>query len=247
MVILNHRRPFIMTKQKKEVNKVTMTEGRCAIIQELFRVALLDDWPARRLYFEGHIGNIDKEALGARRHMNDLEIECKNCKEIFVVRKNEQEYFQNRSILIPEYCPICRRKCRAEEEQERTRAENEARKCKQQKEACVYEALLKDYHVIPLVEVAPQLGEQILYVIGNGFDLMHGVKSSYYDFGKTIGRRSRLRFYLENYLKADDLWADFEGALAKINVGRMCSPYVVDMFLRDMEAYNENATAADFL
>ena len=178
--------------------------------------------------------------------MNDLEIECKNCKEIYVVRKNEQEYFQNRNILLPEYCPICRRKRRAEEEQERTRAENEARKCKQQKEACAYEALLKDYHVIPLAEVAPQSGEKILYVIGNGFDLMHGVKSSYYDFGKTIGKRSRLRFNLEYYLKTDDLWADFEGALAKINVERMCSPYIVDMFLRDMEAYDENATAADF-
>ena len=178
--------------------------------------------------------------------MNDLEIECKNCKEIFVVRKNEQEYLQNCNTSIPEYCPICRRKRRAEKEQERKRAENEARKCKQQKEACEYGVLLKDYHVIPLAEVAPRSGEKLLYVIGNGFDLMHGVKSSYYDFGKIIGKRSALRFYLENYLKVDDLWADFEGALAKINVEGMCSSYIVDMFLGDMDAYDENASAADF-
>lgn len=178
--------------------------------------------------------------------MNDLEIECKNCKEIFVVRKNEQEHLHNCNTSLLEYCPICRRKRRAEEEQERKRAVNEARKCKQQKEACEYEVLLKDYHVIPLAEVAPQPGGKILYVIGNGFDLMHGVKSSYYDFGKTIGKRSLLRVYLEYYLKVDDLWADFEGALAKINVEGMCSPYIVDMFLGDMDAYDENASAADF-
>ena len=73
--------------------------------------------------------------------MNDLEIECKNCKEIFVVRKNEQEHLQNYKTSLPEYCPICRRKRRIEKEQERKRSENEARKCKQQKEACADEVL----------------------------------------------------------------------------------------------------------
>lgn len=50
---------------------------------------------------------------------------------------------------------------------------------------------------------------------------MHGIKSSYYDFQKTLGRNSYLRFALENYLQDDDIWADFENALGKINVGAM--------------------------
>ncbi len=233
-----------MAKQKKKLAKLQGRRNARHYPRSLPRDSCLDDWLERRLYFD--VGDIDGEALGARCHMGDLEIECKDCKEIFVVRKSEQEHFQNSNTSHPEFCPICRRKRRAEEEREKKRAEDEARKCRQQKDACAYEALLKDYHVIPLEEVAPQSGEKTLYVIGNGFDLMHGVQSSYYDFGKTIGKRSWLRFYLECYLKVDDLWADFEGALAKINVEGMCSPYIVDMFLRDMEAYDEDASAADF-
>ena len=84
-----------------------------------------------------------------------------------------------------------------------------------------------------------------MYVLGNGFDIMHGARSSYYDFDKTIGKSSQLRFYLENYLDVDDLWADFEGALAKINVEMMCAPHILDMFLDDMEAFDEDAGMAE--
>jgi len=85
-----------------------------------------------------------------------------------------------------------------------------------------------------------------LYVIGNGFDLMHGVRSSYYDFGSTLGKNSNIRITLENYLQVDDLWADFEGALAKINVEAMSQPYILDNLLDVMGAYEEDAQAADF-
>lgn len=83
--------------------------------------------------------------------------------------------------------------------------------------------------------------------IGNGFDLMHGAHSSYYDFEKTLGKHSYLRFILENYLEADDLWADFEGALAKINVEAMSQPYILNDLLEAMDAYDEDAQAADLL
>lgn len=69
---------------------------------------------------------------------------------------------------------------------------------------------------------------------------MYGVKSSYYDFNKTLGKHSQIRFYQENYLKADDLWADFEGALAKINVEAMCSPVTIDMFWIQWERMKSN-------
>lgn len=94
-------------------------------------------------------------------------------------------------------------------------------------------------------ELEADAGDETLYVIGNGFDLMHGAKSSYYDFNKTLGKHSQIRFYLETYLKADDLWADFEGALAKINVEAMCSPVTIDMFLDTMGAYDEDAGMAE--
>ena len=90
------------------------------------------------------------------------------------------------------------------------------------------------------------MDDKVLYIIGNGFDLMHGVKSSYYDFNKTLGRNSSLRFYLELYLKADDLWANFEEALGTLNVEAMCDPHMIDFWLDNMEAYDEDASAADF-
>ena len=36
MIILNHRRPFNYGKAEKEVHKVIMTEGKHAIIHQLF-------------------------------------------------------------------------------------------------------------------------------------------------------------------------------------------------------------------
>ena len=92
----------------------------------------------------------------------------------------------------------------------------------------------------------PKADENTLCVLGNGFDLMHGVKSSYYDFSKTIGKKSYLRICLENYLMEDDLWADFENNLAKINIGYMCSSFLIDDRLDEMNAYDEDATIADF-
>ena len=82
-------------------------------------------------------------------------------------------------------------------------------------------------------------------MIGNGFDMLHGVRSSYYDFSRTLGKRSSVRFYLEKYLKVDDLWADFEGALGKINIEAMCQPYIIDNFLDINGAYDEDAGAAE--
>ena len=92
----------------------------------------------------------------------------------------------------------------------------------------------------------PKADENTLCVLGNGFDLMHGVKSSYYDFSKTIGKKSYLRICLENYLETDDLWADFEHNLAKLNISSMCSSFLIDDRLDEMNAYDEDATMADY-
>lgn len=79
-----------------------------------------------------------------------------------------------------------------------------------------FEENLKEWNLLSLEEMGESVKEGSLYVIGNGFDMLHGVRSSYYDFSRTLGKKSSVRFYLEKYLKTDDLWADFEGALGKI-------------------------------
>ena len=108
-----------------------------------------------------------------------------------------------------------------------------------------FEENLKEWNLLSLEEMGESVKEGSLYVIGNGFDMLHGVRSSYYDFSRTLGKKSSVRFYLEKYLKTDDLWADFEGALGKINIEAMCQPYIIDNFLDINGAYDEDAGAAE--
>ena len=162
--------------------------------------------------------------------MRDVEVTCKNCNQIFVIRQSEQEYFSVRKRPLPKYCPICRKVHYAKQAQERKQKENQEWQKKKAEDVKRYYSALKDlegqFDIIPLEHVVPDPKEKILYIIGNGFDLMHGVRSSYHDFGNTIGKHSHIRFVLENYLESDDLWADFEGALATMNVEAMSQPFV---------------------
>lgn len=55
-----------------------------------------------------------------------------------------------------------------------------------------------------------------LYIIGNGFDLHHGIPSSYHQFGKFLAANDPETFALaQRYFSDDDgFWSDFEGNLA---------------------------------
>lgn len=55
--------------------------------------------------------------------------------------------------------------------------------------------------------------DKSLVIIGIGLDIMHGVKSSYWEFQKTLGKRSPLRREMETYLDKDDLWSNLEDSL----------------------------------
>ena len=182
--------------------------------------------------------------------MKDKEVTCKECNRIFVIRSSELESFSARKKPIPQYCLLCYKRYRAEKAAERKRQEDLAWQEKKAQEVQRYHDALKNlqskFDILPLEKVTPDPVDKVLYVIGNGFDLMHGVRSSYYDFGRTLGKRSHIRFILENYLQVDDLWADFEGALAKINVEAMSQPYILDNLLDVMGTYEEDAQAADF-
>ncbi len=81
----------------------------------------------------------------------------------------------------------------------------------------------------------------ILYVIGNGFDLMHGMKSSYFDFYRWLIENNRIDYIAElqkvcpthndeNFL----LWSDFENALGLCNVEIVVNWSFEDLFLSGM-------------
>lgn len=87
----------------------------------------------------------------------------------------------------------------------------------------------------------------ILFIIGNGFDIMHGVPSSYYNFRDTIGKNNILRFTLENYIKTDDIWGNFEDGLAYLDREMMLG--TVDDWLSDfgvLDEEDDDFSAADF-
>lgn len=144
-----------------------------------------------------------------------LKIQCAQCGEIFVLKKAEREELESKRRKISKYCPICRKAYRIKtqkEKEEIQKIENDkAWKIKHEKDLKVFEEKLLKWNVVTLDGAKPGGNERVLYAIGNGFDIMHRVKSSYADFGKTLGKNSNLRFYLENYLDVDDLWGDFEG------------------------------------
>jgi hypothetical protein len=57
-----------------------------------------------------------------------------------------------------------------------------------------------------------------LYIIGNGFDVHHQIKSKYSDFKKYVEDQDNdLYKMLERYFNTDDLWSDFEETLAYID------------------------------
>lgn len=103
------------------------------------------------------------------------------------------------------------------------------------------------YQKISLGELKFENPEHSLVIIGNGFDIMHGVKSSYWDFQKTIGKNSSLRYEMETYLDVPgDLWSNLEDSLGRLNYSMFLNPTVLDMWLDDFGAYDPDAQAADF-
>jgi hypothetical protein len=55
-----------------------------------------------------------------------------------------------------------------------------------------------------------------LYIIGNGFDLHHGIPSRYSDFGRFLAGKDKEAYeFIERYFPVDDdFWTDFESGLA---------------------------------
>lgn len=77
-----------------------------------------------------------------------------------------------------------------------------------------------------------------LYVIGNGFDLWHGIPSSYREFKSFVKEHDRDLFdAVETYLGAEEGWSDLESALASIDV---------DSVIEDLDHFMVSYAADDW-
>ncbi|WP_185264325.1 bacteriophage abortive infection AbiH family protein [Elizabethkingia anophelis] len=84
-----------------------------------------------------------------------------------------------------------------------------------------------------------------LYIIGNGFDMQHGIKSKYSDFREYIETKDeRLKAKLEEYFDSDVLWSNFEEALADLDTEQIveeCSDYLYSYDTEDWsDSYNHD-------
>ena len=172
------------------------------------------------------------------------ELSCSICGRAFVFRGCEQEMFAQRGWDEPKRCPACRRAKRERKEKE-TRRESRKRQRERATEKELFEARLKDWKVVAKNDIHPE-NDHVLYIIGNGFDLMHGVRSSYRAFRDSLGKQNPLRFALENFLTAEDIWSDFEDALAHFDMSAMGSGFLVGDWLDMFDAYGEDAGASPF-
>lgn len=172
-------------------------------------------------------------------------ISCKSCGQKFIFRETENPLFAENKTFIPRYCPTCRREHR---EGIARKAESSAalnRKKEQDTAVAGFEKALTVHNTTELKNIKPDPNHTLI-VIGNGFDLMHGVRSGYYHFRDSLGKRNALRETLEIYIDVEDIWADFENNLAKIDYNRMINAHVMDMWLDDFDVYSDDSAASYF-
>lgn len=173
---------------------------------------------------------------------------CKDCGKQFEISPNEQKYYKFNNLELPKRCSECRKKRKkAKQAEEHKKAEEEHIRNAEEDERQLH-ILLKSlpFDQIKLSELEMANPDKSLVIIGNGFDIIHEVKSSYWDFKNTIGKNSPLRFYMETYLDTSDLWSNLEYSLGRLNYSMFLNSEVIDMWLENFGAYNPDAQAADF-
>ena len=136
---------------------------------------------------------------------------------------------------MPKLCKACRDRKKKRYEQE-------------QKEKELEEILLTlPFKQIGKTDIAFIDPNKVLFIIGNGFDFMHGVPSSYYNFRDSMGRHNELRNALEMYIKKEDLWAEFEESLAHLDDEAMLGTVNDWMDIFDVkDQFDDDFSAADF-
>lgn len=77
-----------------------------------------------------------------------------------------------------------------------------------------------------------------LYIIGNGFDIWHGIPSSYRNFRDFVGScDSQILDDVEKYLNPDENWSDLEAAFGYLDTSQ-----VID----DLEYFMPSYAAEDW-
>ena len=170
--------------------------------------------------------------------MSAQTLTCETCGKTFVA-------IAGRAKSPVRYCHDCHRAWQNERRREQEEAADLEWQEQKKAEKEVYEKEIEAYSPIDIGEIHPS--DNALYIIGNGFDLMHKVPSNYYSFRDSLGKDSALRFALESALIGDDIWADFEESLAHLNLDLMGSRFIVDSWLEDFGFFSdEDAGAAEF-
>lgn len=172
----------------------------------------------------------------------DIIIKCIGCGAEFTFTYSEQKNYELRGFTAPKRCKKCRKARRAEIESKK-RAEADLIWYRQEEQKINRLLAELPYSRISTQDVHIFEPGKTLYVIGNGFDIVHGVPSRYSDFRDSMGRNNDLRWRLETFLKTDSLWSDFEEALAHIDGSAMLG--TVDMWMDIMGAYEPDAQMAD--
>ena len=170
---------------------------------------------------------------------------CKACRRNFVVRRIQMEHSGKNEATMRKWCPECRKAYYAKREKEKQDQDNirwEKQRAENQKK---YELQLSEWDVMDINEIHPTPG-RTLYIIGNGFDLMHGVKSSFYAFRDSLGKNSSLRGQLETFWTPEDIWADLENGLAHFNMDMMAQSFMVETWLDTYDAFDVEVGAAEF-
>ena len=158
---------------------------------------------------------------------------CKTCGKQFLNSDNKS------------YCRFCSKKWHMEQERRRKEANDRRWQEENKRNRAIFEKKIAGYSLINMKDIIPHGNK--LYIIGNGFDLMHRVPSSYYNFRDSLGKRNRLRKSLELVLTPEDIWADFENSLGNLNLDLMGSREIVDMWLDVFDFYDdEDAGAAEY-
>ena len=87
-----------------------------------------------------------------------------------------------------------------------------------------------------------------LIILGNGFDLAHGLQTKYSDFRDYIWNNNR-EFYeqLTKYIFEDDLWNDFENALGSFDDGEIKEMSKAAYLNYDDNYYNYDRAISDEL
>ena len=179
--------------------------------------------------------------MAEKKYYEPIVSTCKECGREFQISPEEQRYFDAKGFVLPKRCKACR----------------EVRKTARRVLESEEKARLEERELEEILETIPLPHIQFnsltidnplhtLVVLGNGFDIMHGVKSSYWDFQKTLGKHNPLRLSLETYLNTNDLWSNLEESLGKLQYTMFLNPDNIDMWLHDFDAYDPDAQAADF-